>query len=665
MTDVCLVLMPYAGIERPSLALGLLKASLKESSISSKVLYPNLWFAEDIGIYKYKAIADGLAGGFVGEWTFSGAAFPDFQPDRSEYFQVINRNKSDLIRDLWEVRNRAISFIDRVAQSILKLHPRIVSCSSTFHQHCASLAVLRRIRELEPEIITVIGGANCEGPMGLATLRAFPWVDFVCSGEGDNLFVKLCSQLLDKGRDLASTDLPYGVMSSTERHRSLASKQVPRASVQDLDRIPIPDFDDYFQTLHRCQISRYITPALLIETSRGCWWGQKQQCTFCGLNGEGMTYRSKSPPRVIKEFAELSQRYNVTKFFVVDNILDLKHVNTVLPMFAALEKPYSIFYETKANLKRQQVQQLAKAGVRWIQPGIESMHDELLRLMRKGNTALINVQLLKWAQEFGIQVAWNFLAGLPGELGQWYAEQIKWLPLIVHLQPPTGVTKIRFDRFSPYHERPENYGLKLVPNRAYSYIYPLAPEIMQELAYYFEEVGDREEAVKLKEEQTKSFPRELPEHQTLKQMVAQWQKLYSSREPPILRIVEDDGDRLRIVDTRPGAIQKEHYLEGLAYKVYVACDRALTPKELVNVMGTQPQQGLNQPWSELKPVVEQLQESKILLSLNSRLLSLAVREPVVPLPRLEEQPGGYVDVRGYLRDNRKPFWELLRDRVNS
>ena len=645
MTDVCLVLMPYAAIERPSLALGLLKACLTQSGIASAVVYPNLWFAEEIGIYKYKLISEALAMHFLGEWTFSGVAFPNVEPDHSDYLSTIVQAKPEIVQELWSVRKKATSFIEQVAQSILDLQPRIVSCSSTFHQHCASLALLRQIRELAPEVITVMGGANCEGAMGLATHQAFPWVDFVCSGEGDEIFAKLCHKLLDQGRDLASIELPYGVIGWAHRGKDLIVNAAPRASVQDLNQIPIPDYDDYFQALQNCpKIFPYITPGLFVETSRGCWWGQKQHCTFCGLNGEGMTYRSKSPERVVQEFSWLSQRYGQHKFFVVDNILDLNHINTVLPIFAALEEPYSIFYETKANLKRQQVQQLAEAGVRWIQPGIESMHDSLLALMKKGNTALMNVQLLKWAREVGTQVFWNFLVGLPGECGEWYGEMLEWLPLIVHLQPPSEETRLmRFDRFSPYHERSQEYGLTLVPHRAYSYIYPLDAETLNDLAYHFEEAGE---------------DRRISEHQRLKEWVSQWQRLFKSESPPMLSVIDDNGDRIKLIDTRPCATEPEISLDGLAYRVYVECDRILTYRELIDVL-TQ-KYGLDVCLDNIQSVVQELQQHKILLKLNGRLLSLAVREPIVPLLEVREQPGGYVDIRRYIHDVHNKFWHLFK-----
>mgnify|MGYP001129104187 CR=1 FL=1 len=665
MVDVCLVSMPYAAIQRPSIALGLLKASLTQKGIESIALYPNIWFAEEIGLYKYAALSESPSPLLMGEWTFSGAAFPDFQPNHTAYLSAIASDK-DLIKphELEWVRQKVTGFIERVAHSILELQPRIVSCSSMFQQHCASLALLRRIRELDPDIITLMGGANCEGPMGLATHREFTWVDVVASGEGDDLFPKLCRKLLDKGRDIEPSELPYGVLSPAHRRLNLVATEAPRASVQDLDRVPIPDYNDYFQTLHRSQLFPYIKPGLPVETSRGCWWGQKQHCTFCGLNGNGMTYRSKSPTRVVREFVQLSQQYGLRKFLVVDNILDIGHIKTVLPIFAALPEPYKIFYETKANLKRQHMQQLTEAGVNAIQPGIESMHDSALKLLNKGNSAAINVQLLKWAREFGIAVIWNFLAGIPGESSAWYAEVLEWLPWIVHLQPPSRLGTIRYDRFSLYHERAVDYGLALSPNRAYFHVYPLSPEAMADLAYYFEEerhLDDHECAEVNGRKFDGKGSRFSSEQIELGKWVERWIELFKSETPPVLQTIDDDGERLRIIDTRPCATDGEITLEGLAYQVYRACDRVLTQRELIDALRRNC--GIDVSWSDIQPVADELVSRRILLAQNGRLLNLAVRGSMPPLPNYRELPLGYLDILSFLHDARKQLESQLQQSI--
>src|SRR4029077_7134134 len=164
---------------------------------------------------------------------------------------------------------------------------------------------------------------------------------------------------------------------------------------------------------------------------RGCWWGAAHQCTFCGLNGTSLSYRSKSPERVLAEGRELEDRYGVSDFEAVDNILDMGYHKTLLPELAAARRPPSangprrplsangqsrdrrIFYEIKANVSRAQVAALVDAGVMWVQPGIESLHSEVLALMDKGIQGWQNVQLLKWARELGLRLSWSILWGFP------------------------------------------------------------------------------------------------------------------------------------------------------------------------------------------------------------------------------------------------------------
>lgn len=661
MIDVCLVSMPYAAVERPAIALGLLKAALQVNGITAQAIYPNIWFAEEIGLAKYQVLSLSRPELLMGEWTFSQAAFPQLQTDSREYLHDIAYDHPAMRQTLIWVRDRTTAFIDRVARAVIELNPRIVSCSSTFQQNCASLALLRRIRELNPAITTIMGGANCEGEMGMMINQSFHWVDFICSGEGDEILARLCQQILTQRREIPPPNLPYGVIAPHHRQNPIISQVAPRASVTDLDRIPIPDYDEYFQTLQNSPLAAYIQPGIPLETSRGCWWGQKQHCTFCGLNGSGINYRSKSPERVIQEFTTLSQRYGVPKFFVVDNILDLRHIDTVMPIFAALEQPYTIFYETKANLRKEQVQQLAQAGVRFIQPGIENMHDRALQLLKKGNIALMNAQLLKWCREFGIIVDWNFLIGIPGESGEWYTEMVSWLPLIVHLQPPSAAYPIRYDRFSPYHQHPEKYGLQLSPHKSYAYVYPFANEEIAQIAYYFEDAG--------RNEATSSDWREtgfIPEHRALQKCIAEWGELFWSSQPPNLSIIEDNGQQLRIIDTRPCAVESEICLTGLAYAIYLACDRVLTAPELLRTLKVNT--GVNSSGDEVLAVITELRSRKLLLQLNNRFLSLALREPISSLPASQDYPGGHVDVHSYVRDHPKPpktqtSWNLFTVQV--
>ena len=131
-----------------------------------------------------------------------------------------------------------------------------------------------------------------------------------------------------------------------------------------------------------------------------------------------MSYRAKSPERAIQEFHALATRYGVRRFTAVDNIIDMQYHQRVLPLLAG--HGYDIFYETKANLRRHHMQGFADAGVRSIQPGMESFHDEMLRTLAKGNKAWMNVQILKWAIELEMKISWVFLIDVPRQRDEWY-----------------------------------------------------------------------------------------------------------------------------------------------------------------------------------------------------------------------------------------------------
>ena len=414
--DVVLVSMPFAEVQRPSIALGLLQASLASTDIQSEVLYGNFGLAERIGLVAYQAMQLAPTDHLLGEWCFAGYLFPISEAKDEEYLNLVlevrcngfppelEERKDQM---LW-VRRQCLAYVDWLADLILAKKPKLVGCSSVFQQHCASLALLKRIHELSPDTVLLIGGANCEGEMGLETLESFPFVDCIVSGEADALFPDLCNALLEQGR--AASSLPDGAVSQRQlknpfRILSQQPQQPPRSVIHDMDSLPLPDYRDYFQTLNASTLTNLIKPGLLAESSRGCWWGEKFHCTFCGLNGEGMQYRKKSPERVLDELSELRRLYGIGNIQFVDNILDMSFFKTVLPKLAAAEEKYSLFYETKANLKREQVELLADAGIRWIQPGIESLDDNALKLLDKGNSTLINLQLLKWCSELGIEVS--------------------------------------------------------------------------------------------------------------------------------------------------------------------------------------------------------------------------------------------------------------------
>lgn len=516
---VALVCMPFASAARPSIQVGLLSALAERAGFSTEAFHFNLDLAVRLSPELYETLCQ-HRGRMTGDWLFAPAAFGAKAPrDEDAYFQAfpeeagwlsdIGKNK-DFVACLRQTL--LPQFVDCCFESTDWSSFGIVGFTSTFQQHTASLALARRIKETYPSVPIVFGGANLESEMGRESARAFPYIDYVVSGEGDLAFPALLRRIDQENTD---SEPLLGVI-ARRSDGELDGHQAP--AFHNLDALPTPNYSPYFERAKTIGLlpSYQTTWTIPFESSRGCWWGQKHHCTFCGLNGTGMTYRRKSPPRLMQELAELSNRHQISAFTAVDNILEPKYITDLFAQLAESKTDYVFFYELKANLNRQQIQTLHRGGIRHVQPGIESMSTHVLQLMRKGCSMLQNVRCLKWCLYYGIRVDWNLIWGFPGETSEDYADEREILNAITHFEPPTSASRIWLERFSPYYTDRLTFPVRNVrPEASYQFVYP-ADVDLDKIAYFFDyDMGN-------------TIPAEA--HRETEAMVERWQKSWHSAE---------------------------------------------------------------------------------------------------------------------------------------
>ncbi len=262
-----------------------------------------------------------------------------------------------------------------------------------------------------------------------------------------------------------------------------------------------------------------------------------------------MVYRVKSPGRVIDELETLHNAHGGTAFAATDNIISQSHVKSVLVALAnrpPTGNPWRLFYEIKSNTGEDDLRTMARAGVIWVQPGIESLSDAALRLMRKGVSALLNIRLLRNCLEFGMGVTWSIIYGFPGEPSDTYDEAAALVPMIEHLYPPIGCVRIRLDRFSPNFERAAEIGFHdVVPCVSYAAIHDIPGEALRDLAYFFE--GHAPDAVR--EENV----------ERLRLAVTEWRATwFDAALTPQLTMI-DVGEGHLIKDTRRCAVEPLYF----------------------------------------------------------------------------------------------------------
>jgi len=552
---VLLIVMPFAGVERPQLGVSTLKTKLQEEGIPCHVLYLNIAFAEAVDYDTYKWISDNYSFEvFAGEWLFATSLFSDKEINYDAYIHNILAPRTDFTPALIQLLLRMAQIVEPFLEHCIRTIPwyrySIVGFTSTFEQNLASLALAKRIKRKYPDKVVVMGGGNCAGPMGLQLHKNFSYLDYVFTGEAENSFPELVRRLAngDSRRD----DIRGYVR--RENGKSLASG--PGLMLQNLDALPYPNFDDFFDQYRCSALSRKAAPILQIESARGCWWGAKQHCTFCGLNGDEMAFRAKSPERALDEIQHLVNRYDTNFVSAVDNILAMGYFKTLLPELKRRKAGIELFYETKANLTREQVNLLRESGVTHIQPGIESFSDSTLRLIRKGVSGLQNAQLLKWCKLYNVLPQWNLIYGFPGENSSDYAANLEFVRSLQHFYPPMGSGPLRLDRFSPYFDHPEQFGIRSIrAMRPYRYLYPFDDSILYNIAYFFDYDFDGKNS---RDEWFKPILAEL-------EIWQQNQNQYSLEE---LRRI---GDTVWVRDTRPHRVRDVYQFSNRELSVIDFC----------------------------------------------------------------------------------------------
>ena len=609
---VALVNMPFSYSKYPSIQLGTLSALLKSKGIPVDCHHLNVRFAHKIGVPLYEMICEKRA--LFGEWIFSYLLFRD-NPKRAEYprlfkpvFEQVARASGQSVSFFEDMATRtAPQFLTGSLTSIDWGQYKIVGFTSTFDQNVASLTMAKLIKDLYPEVMIVFGGANYDGEMGLEYFRAFPFIDYVVVGEGEEVFPELVRYLLGG----TSGTVPNGV---AYREGAVPAFTPNHALFSDFAKTGPPDYDDYYHLLAELgEAAQGLDRILLYEGSRGCWWGEKHHCTFCGLNAQSMKFRAKSSEQVAREMAYLSSRYDTARFRLVDNIIDMKYVENLFGRFAEDHCDLDLFIETKSNLQKSQIRTLAVGGVKCMQPGLESLSANQLQAMDKGVTPMQNIICLKWSFYYHVTVSWNILLGFPGETNEDYRRQIDLLPSLFHLQPPESTGKFWLERFSPYYTRPHEYGVRITgPGTAYEYVYDARQVDLKKIAYDFEYELD-------------NWNVDQEVYQDLVDLVQEWQRLAGSSDRPFL-YYSKAIDYVTVYDGRnPKAPIRMRYDWPAAGIIEVCSEAAKSVDQIRSLLTQRPDKGGGSD-EEIDRALIALTSARILYEERGKYFTLAIPE---------------------------------------
>ena len=603
---VALVSMPTLSGRFPSFQLALLKPTLEHAGIPAQCFSLFMYFGEHIGWKINEAIAD-VWPSMVGEWIWTKAAFgKEVDSDRDDYFRRYERifraicERGDCtIEDIRRIRREAAdSFLRFCVDSIDWSRFGLIGFSVVFQQLLSSVALAKELKARYPQIPIIMGGAGFEDDIADEIIRNCPQVDYLHCGDAEISFPEMVRRLYN-GQPMK--DLK-GIMWRSGGDVVYAGRA---PNFADMNSTPIPDFDEYFYARKESSYIYYEDARqvlLPIETARGCWWGEKNHCTFCGLNRSGMEFRAKDADNVIDQLEALTRRYGVFYFNAIDNILAPEYAVKLLGRLAEAHTDIRLHYEVRPSISRAQLKEMRKGGLFSIQPGVESLSTHILKIMRKHTTGMRNLELIKWCTHYDVHNFYNILVRFPGETVDDYRVQCDVIRKVFHLQPPYAIVKARADRGSPMFFEPEAQSItSLRPASCYEYIFPKGRFNLDKVSYYFEHVMENT----VSDEQ----------YAEIFGLVGEWQESWERDRKPYLRyrksfasIVIDDG--------RNGRPASYAYSDGPS-ALYEYCADARTQGDIATRFN-------NEDWVD--GALREFVEKDLIIFLDGRYLSLALPE---------------------------------------
>ncbi len=338
--------------------------------------------------------------------------------------------------------------MDRLRSWMEKLSPDIVGVTAVTMNVNKALEVVRDVKAIAPETITVIGGPHATFAAE-ETLRDCPQLDIVVLGEGEDTIVRLAKSA---GDPQSWADIP-GIL---YRHDERIVRTRPKDGFLDVNRLPQP-------ARHLLALDRYrmLHMPITLTTSRGCPF----QCIFCvGRKMVGAKVRYRSAQAVVDEM-EMVARYGFHQINIADDLFTAneKHCTAICEEIRArrLNVRWTSFARVD-TVSLKVLKAMKEAGCTAVSFGMESANAEILKTCRKGITREQIVQAVRMCSEAGIQAHGSFILGLPGETPETIAETLAFgeelkamgVSFGFHLLAPFPGTRVREER--------ERYGIRIL-----------------------------------------------------------------------------------------------------------------------------------------------------------------------------------------------------------
>ena len=330
---------------------------------------------------------------------------------------------------------RSLDFCSFVARELASRSFDICGFSTICSTYPLTIRIARELKRSHPQSVVMLGGPQAS-VVDVATLQAFPFIDFIVRGEADETLPLVLAALPDQRRLREIPGVTFRSGGSIVRN--------PNAPVVlDLDQLPMPAFDQY-PKLGTC----YAVP---LELGRGCPFA----CTFCSTNDFfRRSFRLKSPARVIEQMRIIHRTYGNTRFELIHDMftVDRKRVVEFCEALLASGEPFQWHCSARTDcVDDELIALMARAGCAGMFFGIETGSARLQRLIDKNLDLREAASRVACADRHGIDTTVSLITGFPDETKKDLRETVDFLMdaarfdaarLQLHLLAPLAGTPI-------------------------------------------------------------------------------------------------------------------------------------------------------------------------------------------------------------------------------
>jgi anaerobic magnesium-protoporphyrin IX monomethyl ester cyclase len=286
----------------------------------------------------------------------------------------------------------------------------IVGISDWFSNHNNAIDIAKRIKEINPDTVIVIGGPNASN-LGERILLNHQFVDYVVYGDGEEAIEGIV-----KGLFLDSIpNLWYRPENNRVKFTFKKAFNINSTGPYTLDHLFDFNLKKYNSRLSSYSHDLSLAP-MPISSIRGCIKAKKSgPCSFCSINSDAKI-EIKTAENFWEQIVFLNSKYGINKFFetgdsfVVGNYPE--HLLALKPKYLDI---HLRIYANIDTLSHEKINILAKIGVKEIFVGIENIDNEVLSHSNKSNNRIQLAKALQEIEKHGISPFLSFILGLPGE----------------------------------------------------------------------------------------------------------------------------------------------------------------------------------------------------------------------------------------------------------